>query len=334
MVSHEHLAALGAFAALFALFLGLRHILLNHCALLVTRTKFRFDDLLLCSIGKVQVWFCFFLAFFLAVHHLDMPIGVRAALRALLLISVTVQSIFIAEGIIAELIDRFIDRDGKPGIPRVLSVLLRITLWSVGILLILGNLGINITSLLAGLGIGGIAMSLALQSVIADLFSAFSIAVDKPFEEGDYVVIGAHRGYIRRIGLKSTRIESLQGEEVIVSNNELVTTRVQNFKRLQHRRTEFNLSLRYDTPPEKLQKVRTMIRNIIDSDKEADFDRANVRTFGDSGLRCEVVYFAKHNNYNQAVNIQERITIEILRKLKEEGIGLAFPTMTVELEKA
>ena len=321
--------AAAVFVVLSCAMLLVRYVLLKHCRLLAERTAFHFDDLFLCYVGKVRVWFCLVVAFFFAVHRLPMPAYFHSLLRATLLVSFTVQGIFILEGVAGELVERYIDRDGKPGIPRVFSMLVQMTLWSVGFLLVLGNLGINVTSLIAGLGIGGIAMSLALQNVIADIFSSFSIAVDKPFEEGDYVVVGSHKGTIKHIGIKSTRIQALQGEEIIISNNELIASRIQNFKRLESRRIEFAFSVPYETPLEKLEKLGSIVRDVVTRVPEAEFDRAHVRNFEDSGLHCEAVFFVRHNDYNRAMDIQQAITLGVLKSFSEEGIAMAYPTRVV-----
>lgn len=326
---HKFLIAGVVFVALSSAMLFLRYVLLRHCRLLAEKTAFRLDDLFLCYIGKVQVWFCVLIAFYFAVHRLPMPIYFHGLLRAMLLIGLTVQGVFVLEGIAEELVDRYIDRDGKPGIPPVLSILIRITFWSIGFVLVLGNLGIDVTSLLAGLGIGGIALTLALQNVIADIFSSFSIAVDKPFEVGDYVVVGNHKGIVKHIGLKSTRIQALQGEEIIISNNELIATRVQNFKRLEHRRIELCFSVPYETPLEKLERLGGIVREVIANQPDAEFDRAHVRSFEDSGLHCEAVFFVKHSDYNRAMDIQQSITLGILRSFAKEGMEMAYPTRVV-----
>ncbi|NJP03774.1 mechanosensitive ion channel family protein [Candidatus Gracilibacteria bacterium] len=162
-----------------------------------------------------------------------------------------------------------------------LKLVANILLWSVGTLLVLSNIGINVSALAASFGIGGIAIALAAQNILGDLFSSFTIYFDKPFSVGDYIVIGANDGIVKKIGLKTTRIQTLQGEELIISNRELTETRVQNFQRLKRRRIVFKIGVVYGTPVEKLKKIPVLIQKIIDKTDMATFDRCRFTTFGD-----------------------------------------------------
>jgi len=222
----------------------------------------------------------------------------------------------------------------KDEAPAIINVSVKFVLWAVGILLILSNLGINVNSLVAGLGIGGLAISLALQSVLGDLFSSVSIAVDKPFEEGDFIVVGEHKGTVKKIGLKTTRVEALQGEEIVLSNTELTTARVQNFKKMHRRRVLFHIGVTYDTPIEKLKKVEDIIEEACGEHKEkVEFDRVHFQEFGDSNLIFEVVYYMQVSDYNVYMDTQESINFKILEEFEKEGIEMAYPTQTLYVKK-
>lgn len=210
-----------------------------------------------------------------------------------------------------------------------LNLLVRIVLWTTAILLILSNLGINITALAASLGIGGVAIALAVQNILGDLFSSFSIYLDKPFEIGDFIVVGPHKGNVKKIGLKTTRILSIQGEEIVISNRELTSARIQNFKKMKQRRAEFLIGVTYQTPPSKLKKIPKVIQSIYKKVRNADLERVNLKEFGPSSLNFEVVYYVKSNDYIEYMKIQERINLAIIEAFTKEKIEFAYPTQTV-----
>jgi small-conductance mechanosensitive channel len=203
----------------------------------------------------------------------------------------------------------------------------------ISFLFILNNLGVNITSLAAGLGVGGLAVAFALQGVFADLFASISIYLDRPFNVGDYIVIGADSGTVKKIGLKSTRITTLQGEELVVSNKELTETRVKNYKRMRKRRVAFYFGVEYGTGYTKLDKIPKIIEKIIKSVKDVDFDRANFTEFGDSALNFEVIMYINNRDYTIYRQIQEKINLKIVQEFNKEKISMAFPTQTIHLKK-
>lgn len=213
---------------------------------------------------------------------------------------------------------------------KALGFLSRLILFSVIILLALDNIpGIEITTLLASLGIGGIAVALAVQNILADLFASLSIALDKPFVIGDFIVVGQERGMVEHIGLKTTRVRSLTGEQLIFPNSDLLSSRIHNFKRMEERRIVFGLGVTYQTPYEKLQKIPTMLREIIEAQELARFDRAHFQGFGDFSLDFEIVYFVLLPEYAVYMDVQQEINLRIYRQFEAEGIEFAYPTQTV-----
>jgi small-conductance mechanosensitive channel len=207
-----------------------------------------------------------------------------------------------------------------------------IIIWTLALLLILSNLGVDITSLVASLGIGSLAVALAVQNVLKDLFSSFSIYFDKPFLVGDNITIGDKQGVVKKIGLKSTRIETLQGEELIISNNELTTSQVQNFKKMNRRRVLMKLGLVYGTSLEDLKKINDYVKNIIQNVEGVEFGRSHFKEFGDFSLNFEIVYFVLSGDYSVYMDCQQKINFSILEILEKEGIKIAFPTQTVYVE--
>jgi len=216
---------------------------------------------------------------------------------------------------------------------KVLVLIIKIVIWTIALLMILANFGIQITPLIASLGVGGIAIALALQSVLGDLFSAFAIYLDKPFQEEDFIIIGNDMGIVEHVGIKTTRIRTLQGQELVVSNSELTSTRINNYKKMRKRRIVFSFGVTYDTPTIKLKKIPGIVEKIIKSVKGADLDRAHFKEFGDSSLNYEVVYFVDNGDYNKYMDIQQDINLKIKEGFEKEKIEFAFPTQTIHVEK-
>jgi len=205
----------------------------------------------------------------------------------------------------------------------------RIVLWSLVLLLILDNLGINITTLVAGLGIGGIAVALAVQNILGDLFASLSIVIDKPFVVGDFIIVDDYMGSVEHIGLKTTRIRSLGGEQIIFSNSDLLKTRVRNYKRMLERRVVFKFGLTYDTPPETLEKVPGIVRRIIEAQDKARFERSHFFAFGESSLDFETIFWMKTPDYNVYMDVQQAVNLALMRELAALEVQFAFPTRTL-----
>ncbi|MBZ0254689.1 mechanosensitive ion channel family protein, partial [bacterium] len=187
--------------------------------------------------------------------------------------------------------------------------------------------------LVTGLGIGGIAIALAVQKVLGDLFASLSIVLDKPFVNGDFVIFDTVLGSIEHIGIKSTRIRSLTGEQIVCSNSDLLNTRIRNFKRMHERRVVFALGVTYQTPADKLEKIPGYIREIIESKDTVRFDRSHFKSYGDFSLNYEIVYYVLSPDYLVYMDIQQAINLEIYRKFEQEGIEFAYPTQTLFLDK-
>ena len=215
----------------------------------------------------------------------------------------------------------------------LLVKILKGIVWAVAIIVVFQNLGYDISALVLSLGIGGIAIAFALQNILADLFASFAIYFDKPFQVGDFIVVGKDMGTVKRIGIRSTRLQTLQGEELVVSNKELTESRVHNYKRMEKRRTVFSFGLTYETPTEKLRKVPAIIKNIMDNIELVDLDRAHFKEFADFSLNFEVVYYLNSSDYNVYMNIQQEINLRLKEEFEKEGIEMAYPTQTIFLQK-
>jgi small-conductance mechanosensitive channel len=211
----------------------------------------------------------------------------------------------------------------------ILRKVLQFFIYSLALLIILGVFNVNLSGAIVGLGVGGIAIALALQSILSDALSAFSIYFDRPFEIGDFIVVGDYAGTVNKIGIKSTRIQLLQGEELIISNKELTTKSVRNFKKLKERRITFTVKVTCDTPIEKLKKIPKIIAEIIKKIKMTKVGTVHFRQFGDFSFDFDVVYYVKTGDYTKYLDIQQRINFGILEEFEKEKIDMAYPTQKI-----
>lgn len=199
----------------------------------------------------------------------------------------------------------------------------------IGLLFILDNLGFEVATIIAGLGIGGIAIALAAQAILGDLFSYFVIYFDKPFELGDFVIFDDKLGVIERIGIKSTRIRTLRGELLVMSNSNLTSARLHNFKQMQRRRITFKIGVVYQTKGEQLEEIPKLIKQIIDDNELATFDRSHFFQYGDFSLDFETVYYVETNDYIKYMDVQHDINLKIYKEFEKREIQFAYPTRTV-----
>jgi small-conductance mechanosensitive channel len=254
--------------------------------------------------------------------------------QGVLLVFVVILFVRLLERALLFFVRRGMRRDHEAGeIPSFLTVFLRAILWVIGLLFLLSNLGVNITSLVAGLGVGGIAVALAAQNILGDLFSSFSIYFDKPFVLGDYVTVGQHSGNVKNIGLKTTRLQALSGEEVVIPNGEITATRIQNYRFMKVRRVVFSLNVDPRLPASVLGGVPAAIRDIVEPNGKVRFDRSHLKEFTDAGALFETVYYIDTDDYVFFMDTQQRVLLAIKEKLEREGIGLSYPTQNVFLSQ-
>jgi small-conductance mechanosensitive channel len=214
----------------------------------------------------------------------------------------------------------------------LIQLLTKIFILSALLLFTLNNLGIKITTILAGLGVGGIAVALALQRILGDLFSSLSIVMDKPFVVGDFIVLDQYMGEVERIGLKTTRLRSLGGEQIIISNSDLLSTRIRNYKRMHERRVSFQLFLPLTTKGAEMRKAISLIQAIIASKEKVRPERCHFMSIGKVSMDIEVVYYVLTDDYNTHMNIQQDILLEIQKVFEAENLSFARPVQTVTVE--
>jgi small-conductance mechanosensitive channel len=211
----------------------------------------------------------------------------------------------------------------------ILKKILQIVVYVFALLIILGVFDVDLSGVVVGLGVGGIAIALALQNILSDALSAFSLYFDRPFELGDFIVVGDYSGTVKKIGMKSTRIQLLQGEELVISNKELTSKSVRNFKKLKKRRIMFTVQVSCDTPIEKLKKIPEIIAEIIKKIEMTQLSTVHFRKFGDFSFDFDVVYYVKTGDYNKYLDIQQRINFEILEEFEKEKIEMPYPTQKI-----
>jgi small-conductance mechanosensitive channel len=223
--------------------------------------------------------------------------------------------------------------EGRRKSLRGVMTILKVLIWGVGITFLLDNLGFQISTVVAGLGIGGIAVALAAQTILGDLFSYFVIFFDRPFEIGDFIIIGEYMGSIEYIGIKTTRVRSLGGEQLVFSNADLTNARIRNYKRMERRRIVFKLGLVYQTSLDQIKEAPGIVKGVIENVGDTVFDRAHFSSFGNFSLDIEVVYYVLSGDYNKYMDIQQKINFAIKGEFEKRGIEFAYPTQTVFIEK-
>lgn len=293
------------------------------------------DDTFVEMIGKINaryisiisLWFVFTL---LQVHEL---------LHKLVEVIAIVCTVVVVIRMLKVLIDYVAEKkfgkeqDFEPGIVQLIRQVSVGLLWLFGALLVLSNLGVDITSLLAGLGIGGIAVALALQTILTDLFSSFSIYFDKPFKVGDFIELPNASGTVEKIGIKTTRLRSLRGEEIVVPNRELTATQVNNFRKLLERHVFFNIGITYETSQKKLEQIPAMLEEIVGTVEGTKYDRSQLIELGDSALIFEVVYFVLSDDFTVYRERHAEVLLKINQRFNKEKIGFAYPTQTIYMGK-
>lgn len=298
----------------------------------------KMDDLLVEGIGTHLPVFLYWGAFVVSFAPLTLPSPLAQVFRYVSAFWFLWASVRLANGLLRFLIFKaWLPRHGDPDLSRrvdSLTPFLTVVIWAAGVILLLDNLGFKLSAIIAGLGIGGVAVALASQAILGDLLSYFSILFDKPFEVGDFIVVGQARGTVENIGIKTTRLRSLDGEQLVFSNTDLTGSRVQNFKRMQERRVLFRLAVTYTTSSDVLKKIPSLLRTIVESVPRTRFDRAHFLGFGASSLDFEIVFIVLSSDYNVYMDIQQDINVAIKSQFDSLGIEFAFPTQTLYLERS
>ncbi|MDT8384322.1 MAG: mechanosensitive ion channel [Gammaproteobacteria bacterium] len=297
-------------------------------------SKTHWNNIIAKQITRTKLLFLVVVGLYLGSLFVELPARLDAMVYSILVIALLIQVGIWGVILISELLELYERRALEKNAAAVATINIiglasKLVLWSIVALLALDNLGINITALVAGLGIGGIAIALALQNILGDLFASLSIVFDKPFVIGDFVIIDEYLGSIEHIGLKTTRIRSLSGEQLVFSNSDLLNSRIRNYGRMFERRVVSSLGVTYQTPREKLKLIPLIIREAVEAQEKTRFDRAHFMKYGDYALAFETVYYVLSPDYNTYMDIQQAIYFAIHERFEQEQIEFAYPTQTL-----
>lgn len=328
-----------ALAVAVAVFVGLllaRSVLTKQLERITTRTNNVWDDIILRVVAVTRTWLFLVVALWAGSLLLLLPESIRDIVEMAAIVGVLLQIGIWANRGIQTYTKLYADRNLEHDAASVMTVraigfLASLAVWTIVFLVFLDNLGIDVTALIAGLGIGGIAVALAAQNILGDLFASLSIVLDKPFVTGDFIIVGDLLGTVERVGLKTTRLRSLSGEQLVFSNTDLVNSRIRNFKRMFERRIIFNFGVEYGTPREQLEWIPGAVKEIIEGLPDTRFDRAHFKGYGDSSLDFEVVYYVLLPDYAVYMDRQQTINLELYRLFEERDIAFAFPTRTLHV---
>jgi small-conductance mechanosensitive channel len=295
------------------------------------RSPGRLDDIAAAMLQATGTWFILLVAVLAAAQTLTLDTRVAALLSSAFAIALILQAGFwLNAGIGAWLSDylarrRTVDATGATT-AAILGFIARLALWALVVLMLLDNFGVDVTALVAGLGIGGVAVALAAQNILGDIFASLAIALDKPVVIGDFVVLDDFMGTVERVGLKTTHLRSLSGELIVLPNNDLLSSRIRNYQRMTERRVVLQFGVTYETSSERLKLVAPMVRGLLEAQPLARFDRAHMSGFGDFSINFEVVYFIKDPDYNKFMDVQQAINLSLLDAMREADIEFAYPT--------
>ncbi len=331
----DYLLAIGIFVLGVIAVNIVRAVVLSQLKRWAARTTTRLDEALLRIVERAMVPLIYLGVFYIGVGNLVLHPIVDRALNSVVIITATMLGIRLVVALVEYAIRVYwITRQDTPNLEQSLSALIpaiRAVVWALGIVFLLDNLGFDISAVIAGLGIGGVAVALASQGLLQDLFSYFSIVLDRPFEIGDFIIVGDFIGTVDHVGIKTTRLQSLGGEELIVANTDLTNSRIRNFKRMAQRRIAFQIGVTYETGLPVLEEIPTIIGRIVEQTEHVRFDRAHFLSYGDFSLNFEIVYFVTSSDYTQYMDAQQHINLEMKQAFEERGIEFAYPTQVTYL---
>jgi len=333
------LVAVGIFVLTVILLQVLKRVLRSRVAALIRKSSTKIDDFLLPLLRQTRFFFLVVVGIYIGSSALNLSDSDQLLLSRLLRIAIFLQFGFWGMGLITFYVNRGVtgrldEDDGEVATTiDIFGLIAKIALWIVVGLLILDNLEVEVNSLIASLGIGGIAVALAVQNVLGDLFASLSIAMDKPFVIGDLIEVDEFVGSVEDIGLKSTRLRSLSGEELVFSNSDLLNSRIRNYKRLEERRNVFTFGVSYDTPHETLKEIPQMVEAMISPLEKVRFDRCHLKEMGEFTLNYETVYYVEDPEYSYFMDVQEKIYLDLSERFSEENISMPYPIQKILLDQ-
>ena len=329
--------ALGAAIVLAFVFNLVLKRLVRSFADFAGKTETDLDDLISALLEKTSIVLIIIFSVYVATFFLDLTQQIKNFRKSVIIICLLLQVGLWGSGFIDYYVSKKLANiDVGAGATvthlRSLGFFGKVVLWIILVILTIDNLGFDPTTIIAGLGVGGIAVALALQNVLGDVIASLSIIFDKPFEVGDFIVVDDIRGDVEHIGLKTTRLRSLSGEQLVLSNNDLLQSRIKNYKRMDSRRIVFSLGVVYETSYDSLEKIPGLVKEIIESEPRTRFVRAHFSSYGDFALNYDIVYFVLTPSFDDYMDIQQSVNLKIFKRFFEEGIEFAYPTRKVFLD--
>jgi small-conductance mechanosensitive channel len=305
----------------------------NQVARFITRPPLAAD-----AVRATRLWLLAPLALYAGAATLELPARLERLLENVALVALVLQFALWATRLLSRWLERRAERARGTDPEAATTVTLlgfigRVAVWAMALLLGLDQLGFDVTALVAGLGIGGIAVALALQNILGDLFASMSIVLDKPFQVGDFIIVGDKLGTVEKVGLKTTRVKSLWGEQLVFANAQLLSAQIRNYKKMQERRITFAIGVTYETPLDKLRSIPGWLKAIVAAQPDVRFDRAHFNSYGDFALNFEIVYYVLSADYNLYMDRQQAINLAIYEKFASEGVQFAYPTRTLYLRQ-
>jgi small-conductance mechanosensitive channel len=332
----EYVWALGVFLLIVIGFKIVKNMLWHRLEKLSKLSKSNLDDKIVEILKSIKLSFYIVLSLWIVSRGLEISSLVNNIINTLFIVFIFIQVTKLLQILLKFWVNKRVESEvQRENILPLLSITMKVVVWIFGLLLILSNLGVNVTSLVAGLGIGGIAVALAAQSMLGDIFSSIIIYFDKPFEAGDFIILedGTTMGVVRKIGFKTTRINAIGGEEVVVSNSSLTSQKIHNYKKMEKRRVSINFGVIYSTSQEKMKRIPEIVKKIVDGISEIDFDRVHFKKFADSALIFELIYFVDTDDYYAYMDHNQQLHLQIKEQFEKENIEMAFPTQTIHLSK-
>ena len=331
----EWLIGAAAFLVAILVLSLLRRVLVARLGKIAQRTSTQIDDAVVDLVRRTRWYFIVFVAFEVGTRFVTLRPAVDHVIGRVVLVFVVVQIGVWGNGVIEFWVTQFARRraaeaDTASATTMVaVSYAARAVLWALVFAMLLRVFGFDVTALVTGLGIGGVAIALAVQNVLGDLFAALAIVLDRPFLIGDTINVDSIIGTVEHIGLKTTRLRSLSGEQIVMANGDLLKSRIRNYKRMIERRVVFTTDVTYDTAPDVAARIPAMLREIVEAQSPVRFDRSHFATYTDSTLRYETVYWVLDPDYGKFMDIHQAVNLEVLRRFNSQKIEFAFPTRVV-----
>jgi len=332
----EYIVATVIFVLIVIIFRIVKYQFVKKLRKVANNTKAEIDDLLIKIVDKIGWPFYVFFAIFISVKFIQVTDVVNILFTYathIVVVIIVVRSLqqFVDYGI--QKLGNEKQEENETAVINIIGRILRGALWGIALVYVVSLFGYDVTTVVASFGVLGIVLAFGLQEVLSDIFASISIFFDKPFEIGDFIIVGDIIGVVKEVGIKSTRVQSLWGQEVVIPNKELTSARINNYKKMKRRRIQFSFGVVYEISAEKLEKVLEITKEIVANIELAELDRVHFKEYGDFSLNFEVVYYVNTSDYTKYMDIQQEINFLLKKRFEKEAISFAYPTQTIIVNK-